>query len=309
MKLTIIVPCYNEEPVIDTFYQETCKVLATLPSLDVEFLFVDDGSSDQTLDRILQLKKQDSSVQYITFSRNFGKEAAIYAGLKYASGDYTVLMDADLQDPPSLLPEMIHILESGEYDSVGTRRVSRQGEPPIRSFFARIFYRFINQISKIQLVDGARDYRMMKRHVVDALLEMSEVNRFSKGLMEWVGFKTKWLEYTNIQRVAGETKWSFWKLFIYSIEGIISFSTIPLALASWVGVFMCLASLVAISTLFIRQMIYHNSVGGWTSLVCIFIFVSGIQFLCLGIIGQYLSKTYTESKKRPIFIAKDKSVS
>lgn len=305
-KISIIVPCYNEEQAIPFFYDEITKVAENLKK-DFEFIFVNDGSSDKTIDTIKEYAKKDKRVKYINFSRNFGKEAAMYAGLELSSGDYVAIMDADLQDPPSLLPEMISILEAenNEYDAVGTRRVTRKGEPPIRSFFARKFYKIINKMSKVEMVDGARDYRLMKRQVVNSILELKEYNRYSKGLFEFVGYKTKWLEFENVQRVAGETKWSFWKLFLYAIEGIVAFSTAPLAIASIAGFLFCLISFIMIIAIIIKTLIFGDPTSGWPSLVCIIFFVSGIQLFCLGIIGQYLSKTYLETKKRPIYIIKE----
>ena len=305
-KISIIVPCYNEEQAIPFFYDEITKVAENLKK-DFEFIFVNDGSSDKTIDTIKEYAKKDKRVKYINFSRNFGKEAAMYAGLELSSGDYVAIMDADLQDPPSLLPEMISILEdeNNEYDAVGTRRVTRKGEPPIRSFFARKFYKIINKMSKVEMVDGARDYRLMKRQVVNSILELKEYNRYSKGLFEFVGYKTKWLEFENVQRVAGETKWSFWKLFLYAIEGIVAFSTAPLAIASIAGFIFCLISFIMIIAIIIKTLIFGDPTSGWPSLVCIIFFVSGIQLFCLGIIGQYLSKTYLETKKRPIYIIKE----
>lgn len=305
-KISIIVPCYNEEQAIPFFYDEITKIAENLKK-DFEFIFVNDGSSDKTIDTIKEYAKKDKRVKYINFSRNFGKEAAMYAGLELSSGDYVAIMDADLQDPPSLLPEMISILEdeNNEYDAVGTRRVTRKGEPPIRSFFARKFYKIINKMSKVEMVDGARDYRLMKRQVVNSILELKEYNRYSKGLFEFVGYKTKWLEFENVQRVAGETKWSFWKLFLYAIEGIVAFSTAPLAIASIAGFIFCLISFIMIIVIIIKTLIFGDPTSGWPSLVCIIFFVSGIQLFCLGIIGQYLSKTYLETKKRPIYIIKE----
>lgn len=305
MKLTVIVPCYNEEPALHFFYEEMLKVIKKMPQVEFELLFVNDGSKDNTLNVIKELAEADERVKYVSFSRNFGKEAAIYAGLEHSTGDLTAIMDADLQDPPALLPEMYKAIVEEGYDSVATRRVSRKGEPPIRSFFARMFYRLMKHISKADIVDGARDYRLMNRQFVDALLEMSEYNRFSKGLFGWVGFKTKWLEFENVERVAGETKWSFWKLFLYSIDGIVAFSTMPLSLASFVGVMMCIVSVIAIIFTIVRQVLYGGSAFGWPSLVCIIMFLGGIQLLCIGILGLYLSKTYLEVKKRPIYICKE----
>lgn len=301
--LTVIVPCYNESTTLPFFFEEIVRVCSALEGMEYELWFIDDGSSDDTLNILKEYRENDPAVKYVSFSRNFGKEAAIYAGLQYSTGDYVVIMDADLQDPPALLPEMLKALREDGYDCAGTRRVSRDGEPPIRSLFARLFYRFINCISKTKLVDGARDYRLMKRSVVQALLDMPEYNRFSKGLFEWVGFRTKWFEYKNIERVAGETKWSFWKLFL----GIVAFSTIPLALASLMGILFCFVSALTIIVLAIRQLIWHSSVEGWTSMICIMVFICGMQFLCLGILGQYVSKMYYETKRRPIFIAREHS--
>ncbi len=304
-KLSIVVPCYNEEEALPIFYDEILKQQANLSKLEFELVFVDDGSSDATLELFRQLNQKDKRVQYVSFSRNFGKEAAMYAGLKKASGDYVVIMDVDLQDPPALLGQMYEYILSG-YDCVATRRVTRKGEPIIRSFFARQFYKIINKISKTEIVDGARDYRFMTRQMVDSILEVSEVNRFSKGIFSWVGYKTKWLDYENIERSAGETKWNFWKLFLYSIDGIIAFSTAPLAIASLAGILLCFFSFLAIAFIVIRQIIDPTtSVDGWASLTTIIIFIGGIQLLCIGILGQYLSKTYLETKKRPIYIAKE----
>ena len=305
-KISIIIPCYNEEPTIPYFYEEINKISKQMKN-NFEFIFVNDGSKDNTINVIKEYAKKDKRVKYINFSRNFGKEAAMYAGLELSTGDYVAIMDADLQDPPSLLPEMLEILEkeNSEFDCVGTRRVTRKGEPPIRSFFARMFYKIINKISKIEMVDGARDYRLMSRQMVNSILELKEYNRYSKGLFQFVGYKTKWLEYENIERVAGETKWSFWKLFIYALEGIIAFSTAPLAISSIMGILFCIISFIMIILIIIRTLIFGDPTSGWPSLVCIIFFVSGIQLFCLGIMGQYLSKTYLETKNRPIYIVKD----
>ena len=305
MKITAIVPCYNEEAALRFFYEEMKKTMQGMPDTEFELLFVNDGSKDGTLAVIKELASKDPRVKYVSFSRNFGKEAAIYAGLSYSDGDLTAIMDADLQDPPSLLPQMYRAIVEEGYDSVATRRVNRKGEPPIRSFFARCFYRLMNRISKADIVDGARDYRLMNRSFVDALLAMGEYNRFSKGLFGWVGFETKWLEYENVERVAGETKWSFWKLFLYSIDGIVAFSTMPLSIAAFFGVFMCAVSAVSIVFIIVRQLLYGGSAFGWPSMVCITMFLGGIQLLCIGILGSYLSKTYLEVKRRPIFICKE----
>lgn len=301
--LSIIVPCYNEEPALQLFYDAIQKVAPDLPT-ELEFIFVDDGSRDGTLQKIQQLHAQDPRVRFVSFSRNFGKEAALLAGLDHARGDVVVTMDADLQDPPALLPEMYQLIQTGDYDQVGTRRVTRKGEPPIRSFFARRFYRLINHMSKVELVDGARDYRMMTRPVVDALISMREYNRFSKGLFEFVGFRTKWLEYENIERAAGETKWSFWKLFAYAIEGICAFSTVPLVLAALLGVIFCLIAFVMVIIIIIRTLAFGDPVSGWPSLICVILLLGGLQLLALGIIGQYLAKTYLETKHRPVYIVR-----
>lgn len=305
-KISIIVPCYNEEQAIPYFYKEITKVAEGM-KYDFEFIFVNDGSKDKTISVIKEYTEKDKRVKYINFSRNFGKEAAMYAGLDLSTGDYVAIMDADLQDPPALLPEMVSILEDkdSDYDSVGTRRVTRKGEPPIRSFFARMFYKIINKMSKIEMVDGARDFRLMKRQVVNSILELKEYNRYSKGLFEFVGYNTKWLEFKNIERVAGETKWSFWKLFIYAIEGIIAFSTAPLAIASIAGFLFCLVSFIMIIVIIVKTLAFGDPTTGWPSLVCIIFFVSGVQLFCLGITSEYLSKTYLETKKRPIYIIKD----
>ena len=304
--LSVIIPCYNEEENVNAFYDEFMKNKAFLEEkkLEAELIYVDDGSKDKTVEAVKELAAKDSCVHLISFSRNFGKEAAIYAGFQKSKGDYVVMMDADLQDPPSLLPEMFAYIEEG-YDSVATRRVSRKGEPVIRSFFARMFYKIMNKISKTEIVDGARDYRLMTRQVVDAILQMEEYNRFSKGIFGWVGYETKWVEYENVERVHGETKWSFWKLFLYSIEGVIAFSTAPLAIASVMGVLFCVLAFILIIFILIRSLVWTDPVGGWPSLVCIISMVSGVQLFCLGILGQYLSKTYMEVKKRPIYLVKE----
>ena len=307
MLLSLIVPCYNEEENIVDFYDEVLKQEPSFKKAQVvlEILYVNDGSTDHTADRVRELHERDPRVHLVGFSRNFGKEAAIYAGLQKASGDILALLDCDLQDPPSLLPQMLQAIMEEGYDSVATRRVSRKGEPPIRSFFARRFYRLINRMSRTEIVDGARDYRMMTRRFVDAILSLSEINRFSKGIFSWVGFETKWMEYENIERRKGETKWSFWKLFAYAIEGIIGFSTAPLSFASFMGVLFCLLALVFIVFIIVRKLLFGDPTSGWPSLVCIISLVSGVQLFCLGIVGQYLAKTYMEVKNRPIYIVKD----
>lgn len=308
-KISIIVPCYNEEQAIPFFYDEITKIVEEMKN-NFEFIFINDGSKDKTIEVIKQYSKKDKRVKYIHFSRNFGKEAAMLAGLKLSTGDYVAIMDADLQDPPSLLPKMLNILEdpNNDYDCVGTRRVTRKGEPPIRSLFARMFYKIINKMSKIEMVDGARDYRLMSRQMVDSILELGEYNRYSKGLFQFVGYNTKWLEYENVERVAGETKWSFWKLFLYAIEGIVAFSTAPLAISSIAGILFCIISFIMIIIIIAKTIIFGDPTAGWPSLVCIIFFVSGIQLFCLGIIGQYLSKTYLETKKRPIYIIKETNI-
>ena len=308
-KISIIVPCYNEEQAIPFFYDEITKTVEEMKN-NFEFIFINDGSKDKTIEVIKEYSKKDKRVKYIHFSRNFGKEAAMLAGLKLSTGDYVAIMDADLQDPPSLLPQMLNILEdpNNDYDCVGTRRVTRKGEPPIRSLFARMFYKIINKMSKIEMVDGARDYRLMSRQMVDSILELGEYNRYSKGLFQFVGYNTKWLEYENVERVAGETKWSFWKLFLYAIEGIVAFSTAPLAISSIAGILFCIISFIMIIIIIAKTIIFGDPTAGWPSLVCIVFFVSGIQLFCLGIIGQYLSKTYLETKKRPIYIIKETNI-
>lgn len=305
--LSVIIPCYNEEPNIRDCYQEILKTedFFRQKGIAFEFWYIDDGSVDGTVREVKALHEEDDRVHLLTFSRNFGKEAAIYAGLTKARGDFVVTMDCDLQDPPSLLPQMYQTIADEGYDCAATRRVSRVGEPPIRSFFARSFYKLINRLSHTEIVDGARDYRLMTRQVVDAVLSLSEYNRFSKGIFSWVGFRTKWLEYQNVERRKGETKWSFWKLFLYAIDGIVAFSTTPLSIAAFLGVLFCLLAAVFIIFVIVRASLYGDPTSGWPSLVCILLLVSGVQLLCLGIIGQYLSKTYMEVKKRPIFVEKE----
>lgn len=305
--ISIIIPCYNEEDSIPLIYNELKKVSNNI-KYDFEFIFVNDGSIDNSLNVLKKLSAKDKQVKYIHFSRNFGKEAAMYAGLSKSKGDYVTIMDADLQDPPSLLPEMLRLIKKEGYDSVGTRRVSRKGEPKIRSFFARKFYKIINKLSKIEMVDGARDYRLMTRQMVNSILELKEYNRYSKGLFSFVGFNTYWLEYENVERVAGETKWSFWGLVKYAIEGIVAFSTLPLSIASLMGFIFCFVSFILIIIIIIKTLIFGDPTSGWPSLVCIIFFVSGIQLFCLGIIGKYLSKTYLETKNRPIYIIKESNI-
>ena len=307
-KISVIVSCYNEEQTIALFYKEIERVRNEdfkNINIDFEYIFVNDGSKDKTLEILKSLAKKDSRVKFISFSRNFVKEAAMLAGLEYASADYITLMDADLQDPPFLLKTMFDNLKNENYDCIATRRVTRKGEPPIRSFLARVFYKLINKISDIQMVDGARDYRLMTKQVKDAIINLKEYNRYSKGLFSFVGFNTKWIEYENVQRVAGETKWSFWKLFRYALEGITAFSTFPLVLSSIIGIVFCIVSFLLIIFIIVITTIYGDPTNGWPSLVCIIFFVSGIQLFSLGIIGQYLSKTYLEVKNRPIYIIKE----
>ena len=307
-KITVIVPCYNEEEALHYYYQEMSKVMSLMNTYDFELLFVNDGSRDKTLDIMKELANNDKRIKYISFSRNFGKEAAMYAGFENSTGDYVCLMDADLQDPPKLLPEMVKAIEEEGYDSAATRRVTRKGEPPIRSFFARMFYKIMNKISDTELMDGARDYRLMTRQFVNSLLDMKEYNRFSKGLFGWVGYKTKWIEFENVERVAGETKWSFWKLLVYAVDGAVAFSTAPLAIASVLGMLMLLVSFIFIVFIIIRTLIFGDPVSGWPSLVCIITLIGGIQIFCVGILGEYLSKVYLETKRRPIYIVKDTNI-
>lgn len=305
--LSIIVSCYNEEKAIPLFYEEIDKISKKMDNLNFEFIFVNDGSSDETLNVVKELRKKDERVRFVSFSRNFGKEAAMYAGLEASRGDFVTLMDADLQDPPYMLEKMYNLIINDGYDCVGTRRVTRKGEPKIRSFFARKFYRIINKLSNIEMVDGARDYRLMTRQVVDAILKLQEYNRYSKGLFSFVGFKTKWLEYENVERVAGETKWSFWKLFIYAIDGIAAFSTKPLIISAIIGFLLCVISFIFVLVIIVRTLLFGDPVSGWPSLVCLISFLSGIQLFCMGIMGEYLAKTYLETKKRPVYIIKESS--
>ena len=306
--ISVIVPCYNEQEVLHLFYDEVSFVAGEMSAYDFEFIFVNDGSRDNTLKICKELAAKDERVKYISFSRNFGKEAGIYAGFEKAKGDLVCMMDADLQDPPSLLPEMVKIIEEDGYDSVATRRVTRKGEPPIRSFFAGLFYKLMNKISKIEIVDGARDYRLMTRQFVNSLLSMGEYNRFSKGLFGWVGYQTKWLEYENVERAAGETKWSFWKLLLYSIEGIMAFSTVPLAISAVMGILFCAIAFMMIIFIIVKTIAFGDPVAGWPSTACIILFVGGVQLFCVGILGQYLAKTYLEVKGRPIYICKETNI-
>ena len=307
MTISLIVPCYNEQEALPIFYEETKRVLDQ-QQYEYEMLFVNDGSMDGTLTILKELAAKDKRVSYLSFSRNFGKEAAMYAGFCNAKGDYVAVMDADLQDPPSLLPEMVEKLDAGEYDSVAACRVSRKGEPRIRSWFARMFYRIINKFSDADIVDGARDFRLMRREMVQAIVEMGEYNRFSKGIFGWIGFRTCWLPYENANRIAGETKWSFWKLFKYAIDGMINFSHAPLSIASWFGLFMTLISFIAVAFIVVRKLIFGDPVAGWASTACIITFIGGVQLFCMGIMGQYIAKTYMEVKKRPHYIVAESNI-
>lgn len=314
-KLSVIIPCYNEEETIPIIFESLCKTFSQIQEtgknefgedLDFELIFADDGSSDRTQEKIKELSQKCDWVKYISFSRNFGKEAAIYAGLEHSEGDYVAIMDADMQDPPSLLNDMYKAIKGENFDIAATKRKTRTGEPPIRSFFAKMFYRTINRLSNTQIVDGARDFRLMTRQVTDAILSVCEYNRFSKGIFSWVGFRTKWFEYDNVERVAGTTKWSFWGLLAYSLEGIVAFSTKPLTIAAILGIVLFLISILMIIFIIIKTIIWKDPTSGWPSLVCIIFFVSGIQLFCIGILGIYLSKTYLETKKRPIYIIREK---
>lgn len=304
MKVALIVPCYNEQEALPIFYEEVMKVLGEM-KCQYELIFVNDGSKDKTLSILRQFSKKNENVTYISFSRNFGKEAAMYAGFCNADADYVAVMDADMQDPPALLPQMVKILETEEYDSVATRRVSRAGEPPIRSWFARKFYQLINRISDADIVDGARDFRLMKKEMVDAIVAMGEYNRFSKGIFGWIGFKTYWLPFKNVERVAGETKWNFWKLFKYAVDGIINFSEAPLSIASWTGIGMTFVAFVMMAVVIIKRLCFGDPVAGWASTMCVIIFIGAIQLFSIGIMGQYIAKTYNETKHRPHYIVSE----
>ena len=307
-KISVIVPCYNEQEALPFFYEAIGKIAGKMKqeyNVDYEFVFVDDGSRDRTLEILRDFAKKDERVKYISFSRNFGKESAIYAGLEHVTGDYISMMDADLQDPPELLMEMYQEIKKDEYDCIGTRRVTRKGEPPIRSFFAHCFYKLMNKISKAEIVDGARDFRLMTRQMVNAILDVKEYNRFSKGIFGWVGFKTKWLEYENIERVAGNTKWSFWKLFLYSLDGIVAFSTVPLSVASAFGMLFLFIAFIMIVFIIAKTLIFGDPVAGYPSMMCVMFFIGGIQLFSICVLGQYLSKTYLETKNRPIYIIKE----
>ena len=303
-KLTLIVPCFNEQEALPFFYKEAISVLKNL-NYEYELLFINDGSKDNTLNILKDFADRDACVKYISFSRNFGKEAAMYAGFCNATGDYVAIMDADMQDPPDLLPEMLKLIESGEYDSVATRRVSREGEPPIRSWFARRFYSLINKISDADIVDGARDFRLMRREMVDAIVAMGETNRFSKGIFGWIGFRTYWLPYENRERVAGTTKWNFWGLCKYAIDGIINFSEAPLSIASWFGIIMTAIAFIFLLFIVVRRLVYGDPVAGWASTIRIIVFIGGIQLFCMGVMGQYIAKNYSESKHRPHYIVSE----
>lgn len=306
--ISIIVPCFNEQEAIEIFHTETAKVLEGIEGYDFEILYVDDGSKDKTLEILRNLSAKDSHARYISFSRNFGKEAAMYAGFCNAKGDYVTIMDADLQDPPSLLPEMVKILETEDYDSVAARRSDRKGEAKFKSFLSKRFYAVINKVSEVEITESARDYRLMKRKMVDAIVAMGEHNRFTKGIFSWVGFKTYWLSYENVERVAGETKWSTWKLMKYAVDGIINFSEAPLKIATWIGIFSSILSLVALIFIVIRRLVFGDPVDGWASQTCIIILIGGIQLLCIGILGEYLSKVYTETKNRPHYVVAETSI-
>ena len=303
--ISVIVPCYNEEAALPLFLDALRKTAAELYdefACNTELLFVDDGSRDATLSVLRDAARTESNVRYLSFSRNFGKEAAMYAGLQHARGDYVVIMDADLQHPPAMLRDMIATLNAGGYDCAAARRVSRDGEPPLRSFFSRRFYRLINRISDTEIVDGACDFRMMTRRMVDAILSLKEYNRFSKGIFSWVGFRTKWLPFENQERVAGETKWSFWGLLVYAIQGIVGFSTVPLALVALLGILLCVAALLTVAYIIIKTLLFGDPVGGWPSMACMVMFMGGVQLFCMGILGEYLAKTYLEVKRRPVYV-------
>lgn len=305
MLLSLIVPCFNEEPVLKLFKQEADKTVQYIRkkySMDTEYIFINDGSGDHTLDIMRQFHEEDPSAHYISFSRNFGKEAGLYAGLQHAHGDYVAVMDADLQDPPSLLPQMLEAVMSGEYDCAATRRTTRKGEPPVRSWFAHRFYHIINRNTDTEIVDGARDFRLMSRQMTDAVLSICEYNRFSKGIFSWVGFRTKWIPYENVERAAGKSKWNFWSLTRYAIEGIVGYTTAPLEYAAFVGIAFFVLSIIGIIFIVVRKLIFGDPVAGWASLVVIILFCSGVQLFCTGIIGEYLAKTYLEVKRRPVYI-------
>lgn len=304
--ISIVIPCYNEGELLLVLHNKLCEIAQLMPEVDFEYIFVDDGSKDNTVSTIKSLYEKDSRVRYLSFSRNFGKEAAMLSGMQMSKGDYVAIIDADMQDPPTMIPEMYKGIKEEGYDCVAARRVNRIGEPKLRSFFARQFYKIMRILSKTDIVDGARDFRLMTRQMTDAILSVGEYNRFSKGIFSWVGFNTKWLEYENIERAGGESKWSFWKLFLYSIDGIVAFSTAPLALSSLLGILFCIIAFISIVVTIVRQLVWGGSAYGWSSLVCIILFLAGIQLFCIGILGQYLSKAYLETKRRPIYIVKEK---
>mgnify|MGYP000914865421 CR=1 FL=1 len=307
--ISVVVPCYNEQEVLPLFYDEITRVSNEMKEqhsyLNFEFLFINDGSKDNTLQMLRELSVKDSRVRYISFSRNFGKEAGMIAGLENAKGDYVVILDADLQHPPKFIPQMYEYVSSGEYDCASTRRISRKGEPKLLSFFSRMFYKIINKISQTEIVDGAQDFRFMTRQMVDAILAMPEYNRFSKGIFSWVGFSTKYIEYENVERAAGKTTWSFWKLFMYSLEGIFAFSTAPLAISSFLGILFCIVAFIMILVIIIKTLIWKDPVAGYPSLICVIFFLGGLQLFCIGILGQYISKTYLEVKSRPKYVIKE----
>lgn len=303
-KISIIVPCYNEEEVLEIFYNKIIEVTGKIDA-EFEYILVDDGSKDKTLELIKEFNKRDSRFRYVSFSRNFGKESAMFAGLEAARGDYVALMDADLQDPPELLSQMYETVKSGEYDCVASKRKTRKGENIIISAFSKLFYKIINRMSSTEIVDGARDYRLMSRKMVDSILKVTEYNRFSKGIFSWVGFKTKWIAYDNVERAAGKTKWNFWKLFKYAVEGIVAFSTAPLVMSAFIGLMFCVVAFLMIIVIIVKTMIYGDPVSGWPSLVCIMLFVSGVQLFCIGLVGEYIAKAYMEVKKRPIYIVSE----
>ena len=300
--ISVVVPCYNESEALPKFMEELEKIVAGMDYVDFQVVLVNDGSKDNTLEVMKKLAADSSIVKYVSFSRNFGKEAAMYAGFAHADGDYVAVMDADLQDPPEFLEQMYDAVTKEGYDCAAARRVTRKGEPPVRSFFARMFYKLMAKMSKTEVVDGARDFRLMNRKVVDALLKCQEYNRFSKGMFGWVGFKTKWIEYENVERVAGQTKWNFWSLFKYSIEGIVAFSTTPLVFASFIGLLFCMIAFIAVVFIVVRKFAFGDPVAGWASMTCIITFIGGLQLFFMGVFGQYLAKTYLEVKNRPIYI-------
>ncbi|MBQ9493016.1 MAG: glycosyltransferase family 2 protein [Oscillibacter sp.] len=310
MMISVVVPCYNEEAALPRFLdalRQTASDLFAEFGCDTELLFVDDGSRDGTLSVLRDAARNETAIRYLSFSRNFGKEAAMYAGLQRARGDYVAIMDADLQHPPSMLREMVSVLRTGEYDCAAARRVSRTGEPPLRSFFSRRFYRLMNRISDTEVVEGACDFRMMTRRVVEAILSLREYNRFSKGIFSWVGFRTKWLPFENQERVAGETKWSFWGLFVYAIQGIVGFSTVPLVFVALLGVLLCAGAFLMVLYIIIKTLLFGDPVGGWPSMACMVMFLGGVQLFCMGILGEYLAKTYLEVKRRPIYVLSETS--